>query len=234
MGVKGLRNTAVVVFVLSMSALLLGGYFAREKVPPIPEKIVTGETLLSDGNTILRGQDVYQRYGLMDHGSVWGHGTLRGMDFSADTLHKMGQYMRDFLAITGDYAELPAERQRAIDTEVIYQIHVNRYDPQTKTLELTPAQVYALEQIRVYWKNEFSEGDPHYGFLKDTITAPDERKDLADFFFWTAWAASANRPGHSYSYTNNWPSDRSVGNTASTEALSGASARYFPYSPFWE
>ena len=35
-------------------------------------------------------REVFQRYGLMDHGSVWGHGTLRGMDFSAHTLHCVG------------------------------------------------------------------------------------------------------------------------------------------------
>ena len=47
----------------------------------------------------------------------------------------------------------------------------------------------------------------------------EERKHIADFFFWTAWAAGTNRPGLAYTYTNNWPSDRSVGNYASTEAL---------------
>ncbi len=47
MGVKGLRNAAIVAFVLSMAALLLGGYFAMEKVPPIPEKVVSGETVLT-------------------------------------------------------------------------------------------------------------------------------------------------------------------------------------------
>jgi nitric oxide reductase subunit B len=224
MGTKGLRNAAIAAFILSMAALLAGGYFAVNKVPPIPEKFVSGQTLLMDRAAVMRGQDVYQRYALMDHGSVWGHGTLRGMDFSADTLHKIGQYMRDFLAAgnrpqEGAYADLSAERRRAIDAEVINQIHVNRYNPKTKTLELTPAQAYALEQIRKYWDGEFSAGDPQYGFLKNTIPTDSERKDLADFFFWTAWAAGTDRPGLTYTYTNNWPADRSVGNTASAEAL---------------
>ena len=73
--------------------------------------------------------------------------------------------------------------------------------------------------MRAYWDKEFAEGDPHYGFLKNTVPTAEERKDIADFFFWTAWAAGTNRPGLNYSYTNNWPSDRTVGNTASTEAL---------------
>ncbi len=123
-------------------------------------------------------------------------------------------------AARGAYDELPAERRREIDADVCYEIHVNRYNADTKTLELTPAQAYAFSQIRDYWENEFSQGDAgHYGFLPNTIPNAEERKNIADFFFWTAWAAGTNRPGLSYTYTNNWPSDRSVGNYASTEAL---------------
>jgi nitric oxide reductase subunit B len=40
---------------------------------------------------------------------------------------------------------------------------------------------------------------------------------LARFFFWTAWVTVANRPGETYSYTNNWPADRSVGNEPTAE-----------------
>jgi nitric oxide reductase subunit B len=35
---------------------------------------------------------------------------------------------------------------------------------------------------------------------------------LTGFFAWTAWAAAAERPGHKYSYTNNWPSEPRVDN----------------------
>ncbi len=226
MSAKGLRNGAMVTFVLSMGLLLVGGYYAKQKVPPIPARILSGGTLVTDRTAILRGQDVYQRYGLMDHGSVWGHGSLRGMDFSADSLHRMGQLMREFVAAGGKprpggsaYEKLAAERRREIDVHVIDELRVNRYDPATDTLEITPAQAYALEQLRGYWDKEFGEGDARYGFLKDTVSTAEQRKDIADFFFWTAWAAGTPRPGLSYSYTNNWPSDRSVGNFASTEAL---------------
>ena len=47
-----------------------------------------------------------------------------------------------------------------------------------------------------YWDKEFGEGDPRYGFLKNTVPTRGERQDIADFFFWTAWAAgtTAARP----------------------------------------
>ena len=38
MGTKGLRNGAIVTFFVSMGILLVGGHFAKDKVPPIPEQ----------------------------------------------------------------------------------------------------------------------------------------------------------------------------------------------------
>ena len=224
MGIRGLRNGAIVTFFVSMAILLVGGYFAVDKVPPVPAKVVSGQTAVTDQATIMRGQDTYQRYGLMDHGSVWGHGSLRGMDFAAHTLHMVGQHMRDFTAAGGQpqagaYAGLPDAKKRETDATVIHEMRTNRYSDGSKTLELTPAQTYGLEQIRAYWEKEFAQGDTHYGFLPNTVPTAQERKDIADFFFWTAWAAGTPRPGLSYTYTNNWPPDRSMGNTASTEAL---------------
>jgi nitric oxide reductase subunit B len=227
MGTTGLRNGAIFTFIVCMGLLLVGGHYAKQKVPPIPEKVVAGNATLTDGAAIMRGQDVYQRYGLMDHGSVWGHGSLRGMDFSAHTLHCMGALMKQYHAGQGQpsataYKDLPPQPRRELDeadATVISEIRKNRYDEKSNTLELTPAQAYSLEQMRKYWDEKFSEGDSRYGFLKNTVPTAEERKDLADFFFWTAWAAGTNRPDQNYSYTNNWPSDRTVGNAASPEAL---------------
>lgn len=224
MSARGLRNGAIVSFVVSMAILLVGGRFANRQAPPIPGKITSEGTTLADRETILRGQGVYQRYGLMDHGSVWGHGSLRGMDFSADTLHRLGQAIRDYHAAggapkPGAYAALSPDRAAEIDAIAIRELRRNRYDPATDTLELTPAQRFAFEQNRSYWEEKFSRGDTRYGFLENTVQSPDERRDLADFFFWTAWAAGTERPGLDHTYTNNWPPDLSVGNRASTEAL---------------
>src|SRR3990170_44658 len=124
MGTKGLRNGAIVSFVVSMAILLVGGHFAKEKVPPIPGRVVAveggAEKLLTKKPAIRAGQDVYQRYGLMDHGSVWGHGSLRGMDFSAHTLHCVGALVRQYHASQGQpaaeaYKDLPPKPRRELD-----------------------------------------------------------------------------------------------------------------------
>lgn len=224
MSTKGLRNAVIASFIISMALLLIGGYFAKDQVPPVPGRVVSNGKTLTDHARIMRGQDTYQRYGLMDHGSVWGHGALRGMDFSAHTLHETGKHMRDFVASggmprPGVYQELPEERRVEIDAHVIREIRKNRYDAESDTLQLTAAQAYSLEKIRSYWNQIFEKGSKQYGFLENTVPSAAERSVIADFFFWTAWAAGTERPDQTHTYTNNWPPDLSVGNRASVEAL---------------
>jgi nitric oxide reductase subunit B len=221
MSVKALRNGAIVSFLVALGLLFIGGWFALDKVPPIPDRILGPDGPASDQKAIMGGQHVYQKFGLMDHGSVWGHGSLRGMDFAASSLHRLGEHMRDFHAggQSGAFGRLGAEEQGRISQLVIAELRLNRYDPASGTLTLTASQRYGLEQLRAYWDQVFSQGDKRYGFLPDTVADPEQRRELADFFFWTAWAAGTQRPDADYTYTNNWPPDRSVGNDASPETM---------------
>jgi len=213
MSTKALRNAAILSFVVALGFLLIGGLYAVDKVPPIPEQIVTGDgTVLFTRDDIMAGQQVYQRYGLMDHGSIWGHGSLRGMDFSATTLHMMGASMREYHLARGKDDDQVAA---IVPTE----IHENRYDEDTGELTLTEAQAGSLGEIRAYWDQELGKGDERYGFLENTVPTAEERRAIADFFFWTAWAAGTDRVDEGYTYTNNWPPDQSVGNTATAEAM---------------
>jgi len=119
MSTKTLKTAAVVCFILAMGGLLLGGLFANREAPPYPGHITGPDgTVLFTKADILAGQDVYQRYGLMDHGSVWGHGSQRGMEFSAVTLHRMAQIVRDNIsqAVYGRrYDALAAEERDLVD-----------------------------------------------------------------------------------------------------------------------
>jgi len=42
---------------------------------------------------------------------------------------------------------------------------------------------------------------------------------MAAFFFWTAWAASTDRPGEDVTYTQNWPHEELVGNRPTSAAV---------------
>ena len=49
-------------------------------------------------------------------------------------------------------------------------------------------------------------------FLPAPLTDPTKQRQMAAFFWWTAWAASTNRPGQDVTYTQNWPHEELVGN----------------------
>ena len=99
MSTARLKWIAITCFIVAMAGLLGGGFAARERVAPYPGRVVdpAGNVLFTRAD-ILAGQDVYQRYGLMDHGSVWGHGSQRGTEFSAVTLHEWGVAVQTALA----------------------------------------------------------------------------------------------------------------------------------------
>jgi nitric oxide reductase subunit B len=221
MSTRTLKIAAVISFIIAMGGILVGGMFANRQAPPYPGRVVGPDgSVLFTKSDIIAGQDVYQRYGLMDHGSVWGHGSQRGMEFSAVTLHLMSEKVRENISnsVYGrQYDHLTAEERDLVDVRTRRLVKKNNYDASSDTLRLEGCQLAALGDIENFWERTFRDGDKGYGFLPSTIPTPEERKQIGRFFFWTAWVASAARPGADYSYTNNWPADRSVGNVATTQ-----------------
>src|SRR5690606_8708646 len=51
-----------------------------------------------------------------------------------------------------------------------------------------------------------------YAMRNGTVPDADGRRELPAFFWWSAWAAAAHRPGARVTYTNNWPSEPLIGN----------------------
>jgi len=216
---------AVFLFSLfgAVAITLVGGWYTFEAAPPYPAKMIDHQDKpYTDYDGILAGQQVWQKYGLMDNGSVWGHGTYRGNDYTATTLHLVGQYMRAFYAERDHnlaYEALLPGQRGAIDARVIAELKVNRLDPATGTLQLTEAQAYAFDRVREHWERVYGEGDKGTVVAAQAVKTAEERKHLADFYLWTAWAAGTLRPGKELTYTNNWPPDRSVGNEIAPEAV---------------
>jgi len=220
MSLKGLKWAAIISFLFSMAVLLGGGFFAAREMPPYPGKILgpDGDVIVSRED-ILAGQDVFQRYGLMDHGSIWGHGSQRGPEFSASTLHLISREVREHLArqeFGMGYENLDLWRKELLDSKAIAEIKTNRYDPERDVLVLTASQKAAFESVEAHWERIFKDGEKRYGILPLTVPTQEERLKLARFFFWTAWVASTLRPEKDHTYTNNWPADRSVGNVPTT------------------
>ena len=221
MSLSSLKWAAIICFFVAMAVLLGGGVAMKKELPPYPGKVVDSEgNVLFQKSDIISGQNVYQRYGLMDHGAVWGHGSQRGPEFSAASLRIVAKAIGNTFALEDygkPYKELDALQQGIVDVKVAHETKPNRYDAAKDTLMLTAAQVNGLEQVKQHWQKTFKEGEGRYGFLPNTIVEEEQRLQISRFFFWTAWVASTLRPGTDYTYTNNWPPDKMVGNLASTE-----------------
>ncbi len=210
---------------------LIGFFYTSQDLPPYPAKIIseTGQNL-SGKSKIMAGQQIWQKYGLMDLGSVWGHGTYRGPDFTAQALHFMGLNMREKYSndrFGKAYSSLGTENKGAADALVISQIKKNQYSKESDTLILTKLQEYALLKNREFYREMFLKGEKNGPVRGGVITDSDEIKNLSDFFFWTAWCAGTIRIGDSHTYTNNWPHDPEVGNFVSGKSLVWSAISFF-------
>ena len=190
--------------------------------PPIPAQAVdaTGNMVFT-GADIQTGQGVFLKYGLMEHGTLWGHGAYLGPDYSAEYLHRLSEITRDTIATAkygGLFAQLSQDQQSAVAAQTVAQLKENRYDPASRTLRLSPGEVAAYHTELCEWSNYFTRKDAAPGLPANYIHDPAELKDLTAYFAWAAWATTARRPGKDYSYTNNFPYEPMAGNLPSTDA----------------
>ena len=201
---KAWVQASIVVFLLGFFVLGLLAYRTYTADPPIPDRVVdpAGQTIFT-GEDITNGQRVFLNNGLMEYGSIFGHGAYLGPDYTADYLHRAA------LSVESQYAGAGSDRGRE---QTIADFQVNRYDPETDTLEYTDAQAVAFAELERHYRDYFSDPTTEQGLRPDAVDNPEQARELTAFFSWSAWAASARRPGHDYSYTNNWPPEKLVDN----------------------
>ncbi|MCY0853981.1 hypothetical protein [Cupriavidus sp. D39] len=209
-------RSVLIVIVLGFAALLTITTLAYRNAPPIPAQVLdaSGVSVFS-GDDIRAGQAVFLKYGLMDNGSIWGHGAYLGPDYSAEALHRIGDDTATALAMQQygqPVAAVTPLQQAAIRAEVALTLKTNRYNAATGALTLTLAEAQAYRQQIHRWTDYFQHPETNGGLAPDLITNPQELKQFTAFVSWAAWASVADRPGAGYSYTNNFPSDPSVGN----------------------
>ncbi|MFZ2170186.1 MAG: cbb3-type cytochrome c oxidase subunit I, partial [Methylococcaceae bacterium] len=220
---KWWRRASILTMALGLSVLILLTFKVYHEAPPIPDKVTnTDGGVIFTGEDIRDGQQVFLKYGLMDNGTIWGHGALLGPDFSAEYLHTLA--LHNATSIAQQHYGRPLDSltpaQRAmVEAEVRIELKQNRYDPQTGNLAVGPAfEVWFRHQTSV-WNEYFSNPVRNGGLSAGTISDPAELEQLSAFVAWTAWASVANRPGTLHSYTNNFPFDPVAGNTPTADAV---------------
>ena len=199
---KGWIQAAVLVVLCGFFILGLLAYRTYTSHPPVPRTVVDPQgRVVYSGRDISAGQQVFLHNGLMEYGSAFGHGAYLGPDFTADYLRRSSE-----LIARGGEPAIAARR-------------VNRYDDRTGILRLTAGQAAAFRALVPYYSRFFSDPKTDHGLRPNAITDPTRLRQLTAFFAWMAWAASTNRPGHAYSYTNNWPPEPRVGNAPTANVL---------------
>ena len=76
---------AVTIFVYAAYGVM--AWYTFTHLPPIPAAVVTENgTVLFTYNDVVMGKYYFQKYGLMDYGSILGMGSYFGIDFTSYTL----------------------------------------------------------------------------------------------------------------------------------------------------
>ncbi|HIQ45567.1 MAG TPA: nitric-oxide reductase large subunit [Pseudomonas oleovorans] len=217
------------IAVLGVTFCVLG-WFGREvyrQAPPIPEQVQsTDGSLLFTNVDILDGQTAWQSVGGMQLGSIWGHGAYQAPDWTADWLHRELTAWLDLAAqhtYGVPYAQVDEDHQALLRQQLKREYRGNQV--QGEVLVLSERRVAAVEQTAAYYEALFGKDPALQGsrksFAMKENTLPDEarREQLTRFFFWTAWVAATERPGHDATYTNNWPHEPLIDNKPTAENL---------------
>jgi nitric oxide reductase subunit B len=214
------------ICVLSFGALGYLGWEIYLTAPPIPKAVVSaeGEVLFTEEQVKL-GQQAWMSAGGQQLGTVWGHGSYLAPDWSADWLHKEAVALQSIHAGQQRAGATPAEEEAAVKARVRQEMRRNTYDSVDGTVRVSVERARAIKQVAAHYEGLFGTEPSlaklreQYAMTEDMLPSKDERQALTAFFFWSAWAASTNRPGETdLSYTSNWPHEPLVGNTLSTSA----------------
>ncbi|HWW66037.1 MAG TPA: nitric-oxide reductase large subunit [Sphingomonadaceae bacterium] len=219
----------IAVLTVTFTILGLSGVEIYRKAPPVPAQVVTASgKVLMTRDDIMAGQTAWQSMGGMQLGSIWGHGAYQAPDWSADWLH------RELMAWLGLAAHetygqafdtLDVEQKAALTYRLKEEYRHNSYDAATGVITVSDRRARAMALTADHYERLYGN-DPalramrgHYAMKEGTLPDPAKRAALTDFFFWTAWAASTERPGTAATYTNNWPPEPLIGNHPTPENI---------------
>jgi nitric oxide reductase subunit B len=220
---KKLWILLIAVVVFSFTILGWVGTEIFRQAPPIPREVVTSDgKVLIPAEQIGDGQNVWQAMGGMQVGSIWGHGSYVAPDWTADYLHREaifilnewsgGQFGRDGATMQPEQRAMLVQRLQTL-------LRTNTYDGSTGRLTLDPIRGRAFEDNLKHYTEIFTNGSLDYAIQQDAQSDPAKLRQLTAFYFWTAWASAANRPGDTISYTSNFPSEPLVGNFPTSSSI---------------
>ena len=146
--------------------LLLGilAYRTYTDEPPIPAKVIgaNGE-LLFTGEDVTSGQEVFLKNGLMEYGSIFGHGAYLGPDFTADYLHRAALIANELNGVSSS---------QTANEQTVADFKANRFDAASGVLQYSAAQTEAFRQLVAHYGEFFAVPDTRNGLRPAAITDP--------------------------------------------------------------
>src|ERR1051326_1844685 len=120
------KHGLLLTLLFGFTTMIVGGVMMYRSRAPIPRTVVDASrrTLFTDTD-IQNGQDLFRKRGLMDYGSVLGHGAYLGPDYTAEALHYMTEAIRARKA--PDYDRLALGQKAGVDAEIVAELKENRY-----------------------------------------------------------------------------------------------------------
>jgi nitric oxide reductase subunit B len=204
---------AVITFAIGFGVLGYLAYVIHNEHPPIPAQVLTEDgDLLFTGDDVMAGQHIFQKYGLMQFGTIFGHGAYLGPDFTAQYLHEAVEEMLSHYGADG-------QPRPMVEARIRQELKRNAYEPDTGTLVYTAGQVRSFDRMFDFYRDYFTDHDSQRGVRRPHIGDPAEVRRLTSYFSWAAWVSAARRPGAEYSYTNNWPPEPLAANEPTAHAF---------------
>ena len=153
---------------------------------------------------------MFLKNGLMQYGSVFGHGAYLGPDYTADYLRRSALSVRE--SYGGEGSDTAASR-------TVEDFKENRYDPESRTLRVHRAAGRCLRGLTRALRGLLrgdnhqvrAQAGGHKGSRGDQAAHRVLRLDGV--------GRLAVRPGQDYTYTNNWPPEPLVENEPTAEVV---------------
>ena len=188
--------------VVTISFAVLGGVGIKvlKSAPPIPSQVVTTDgRVLFDGATIQDGQGAWQSIGGQEVGTIWGHGAYVAPDWTADWLHRECVFILDHwaknraLPITLPWVSSNRRRCKRASSKSCGTTPMIRPPARSRSIPFAPQ---AFDELYRYYSDVFSRGRDDYAIQPNALSDPVKLRQMSAFFWWTAWAASTEPPGH--------------------------------------
>ena len=152
---KGWVQGVLLVVLVGFFVLGLLAYRTYMAKPPTPQRVVDPQgAVLYTAADIHKGQQVFLHNGLMEYGSVFGHGAYLGPDYTADYLRRAADF------VTRAHGGAGSDRAAR---QTIAEFRTNRYDKRSGTLTLTAAQAEAYRRLVGHYSRFFSDPTTEHG-----------------------------------------------------------------------